>query len=189
MNTPMSCAPQEAYARCVMAHGTRTAAIQLLVLAYADEHRAAEVLATLHRLRTGSLIDAQDVVSVVRALDWGVTLHYGADLRADDEQIGQFWRTLVGSLLLAPGTSTTIVGAEAFGFDTVFASSVREALPPGSSGVFLLVPRTALTRVLPELGRFGGSLLQTAIERAAVSQPHRPPSAQPGGRGGASVWG
>ena len=29
----------------------------LVALAYADEHRAAEVLATLQRLRTGTLID------------------------------------------------------------------------------------------------------------------------------------
>ena len=147
---------------------------QFLVLAYADEHRAAEVLATLQRLRTGSLVDAQDVVSVVRAMDWGVTLHYGADLRTDDEHSSHFWRSLVGSLLLAPGASTTNVGPEAFGFDAEFVSRVREALPPGSSGVFLLVPRTTLTRVLPELGRFGGSLLQTTIDRAVVNQPLRP---------------
>jgi uncharacterized membrane protein len=148
---------------------------QLLVLAYADEHRAAEVLAGV-ATRTGLLIDAQDVVSVEHAMDRGVTLHYGADLRTDYEQSSHFWRSLVGSLLLAPRASTTNVGPEAFGFDAEFVSRMREALPPGSSGVFLLVPRTALTRVVPDLGRFGGSLLQTAIDRAVVNQPLRPPA-------------
>lgn len=159
-----------------MAGGTKTQSTQLVVLAYADEHRAAEVLATLQRLRTGTLIDAEDAVSVVRATDWGVTLHYGTDLRNDDEHTGQVWRALVASLLLAPGGSTDSVRPEAYGFDVAFVRDVGSALPPGSSAVFLLVPRTALTRVLPELGCFGGSLLQTTIERAVVNELHRPPT-------------
>ena len=43
----------------------------LVAQTYADEYRAGEVLATLQRLRTGALINARDVVSVLRATDWG----------------------------------------------------------------------------------------------------------------------
>ena len=148
---------------------------QLVVLAYADEHRAAEVLATLQRLRTGTLIDAEDVVSVVRATDWGVILHYAADLRTDDVRSNKFWRTLITCLLLAPGGSSTTVRPEAFGIEPEFARGVEAALPLGSSAVFMLVPRRAMTQALPELQRFGGSLLRTAIERALVNRLRQSP--------------
>ena len=44
----------------------KTPLSQLVVLAYADEYRAAEVLATLQRLRAGAMLDAQDAMSVTR---------------------------------------------------------------------------------------------------------------------------
>jgi len=151
--------------------------IRLVVLAYADEHRAAEVLATLQRLRTGALIAVQDVASVVRATDWAITLHYAADLRTDDVQTHQFWRTLITSLLLAPGGTSTTVRPDAFGLEPEFARDVEAALPLGSSAVFLLVPRSAMARVLPELECFGGLLLQTTIEQAAVNRLRQQPLA------------
>jgi uncharacterized membrane protein len=151
---------------------------RLVALAYADEHRAAEVLATLQRLRTGALIASQDVASVARATDWAVTLHYAADLRTDDAQTHQFWRTLITSLLLAPGGASTTIRPDAFGLEPEFARDVEAALPPGSSAVFLLVPRPALTRVLPELECFGGLLLQTTIERATVNRLRQQPGAR-----------
>ena len=143
---------------------------QLVALAYADEHRATEVLATLQRLRTGALIDAHDVVSVVRATYWGITLHYAADLRTDDAHTHQFWRTLITSLVLAPGGASTTIRPHAFGLEPEFVRGVEAALPPGSSAVFLIVPRAAMTRVLPELERFGGLLVQTTIDRPAVNR-------------------
>jgi uncharacterized membrane protein len=150
---------------------------RLVALAYADEHRAAEVLATLQRLHTGALVAAEDVVSVVRATDWAITLHWASDLGTDDVQTHQFWRTLITSLLLAPGGTSTTVRPDAFGLEPEFARCIEAALPLGSSAVFLLVPRTALTRVLPELERFGGFLVQTSIERAAVNRLRQQPSA------------
>jgi len=147
---------------------------QLVALAYADEYRAAEVLATLLRLQTGALVDPPDVVSVVRATDWGITLHYAADLRTDDMHTHQFWRTLITSLLLAPGGASTTIRPDAFGLEAEFARDVEAALPLGSSAVFLLLSRAATSRVVPELQRFGGLLLRTTIERTAVHRLHQP---------------
>jgi uncharacterized membrane protein len=124
------------------------------------------------------LIAAEDVVSVVRATDWGITLHYAADLRTDCVQTHHFWRTLISSLLLAPGGASTTIRPTEFGLEPEFVRNVEAALPLGSSAVFLLVPRAAMTRVLPELQRFGGLLVQTMIERAAFSRLHQPPTAR-----------
>jgi uncharacterized membrane protein len=139
-------------------------------LAYADEYRAAEVLATLQRLRTGSVIDEHGAVSVVRATDWSVKVHYGGDLRADAAAMANFWRSLIASLLLAPDGSAHHMRLEDCGLDVEFAQRLGAALPPGSSAVFMLVPRAALSRVLPELHRFGGTLLQAPIERAFITR-------------------
>lgn len=155
---------------------------ELLALTYADEYRAAEVLATLQRLHTGGLIEAEDMVSIERAMDWGITLHYVADLRCDELATHQFWRTLITSLLLAPGGESTTVRPESFGLEPEFIRGVEADLPLGSSAVLLLVPRTALARVLPELRSFGGTLLQTTIKRTAGHRLHQR------ARSGAGAW-
>ena len=96
--------------------------------------------------------------------------HTGHDLAANDEPMGRFWRSLVGVMFLEPDNSTTPTSPEASGLDTAFAERLRAALPPGSSSMLVMVPRSMLTRLLPELERFGGTLLDTPIERSAVEQ-------------------
>jgi uncharacterized membrane protein len=153
-------------------------AYQLVVLAYADEHRAAEVLATLQRLRTGSLLEPTDAVSVVRATDWHIVVHYGADLRTDEECTRRSWRRLIGSLFLAPGGSTDRASPERYRLDAPFVRDLNAVLPPGSSAVFVLVPRAALQPVLAEVARFGGRVLHTVIEQSfadGLTSPHRQP--------------
>jgi uncharacterized membrane protein len=165
----------------------------LVVLAYADEYRAAEVLATLQRLRTGSLVNAQHAVSMVRATDWSVELHYGADLRADAERTGRFWRSLITGLLLVPGGSTDRNSPEASSLDAGFVRRLCGSLPPGSSAVFMIVSRAALRRMLPELERFGGTLLETPVDQSVIArlsgsasptdqEADRAPGDQPNGR-------
>jgi uncharacterized membrane protein len=146
-------------------HRLSTAVTQLVVLAYVDEHRAAEVLATLQRLRTGSIVDTEDAVCVVRGTDWNVKLHHGAHLGDCDEASRRFWRTLISCLVLAPGASGPRVSVQDYGIAPAFERDLAAALPPGSSAVFMTVPQRTLTRIVPELRGFGGTLLQTPIER------------------------
>ena len=143
---------------------------QLVALVYADEYRAAEVLATLQRLRTGAIVRTQDAVSVARDTAGAIRIQHSADLAANDEPMGRFWRSLVGVMFLEPDNSTTPTSPETSGLDTAFAERLCAALPPGSSSMLVIVPRSMLTRVLPELERFGGTLLDTPIERSAVEQ-------------------
>ena len=55
----------------------------LLALAYADEYRAAEVLALLQRLQIGSAFGLKYVVGVVRRTNWSVAVQHAVEL-ADD---------------------------------------------------------------------------------------------------------
>jgi len=153
----------------------------LVVLAYADEYRAAEVLATLQRLPTCAILDSQDAMSVMRATDWSVTLHYAADLGTDAERTGRFWRALIASVLLPPGGSTHHIRPEVCGLDPDFVLDLSAAMPPGSSAVLLLVPRSARSRVFRELTCFGGTLLETPIDRVVIGRLCDPPSATASG--------
>ena len=137
---------------------------QLVVLAFVDEHRAAEVLAMLRRLDAGCALEEEHAVCVVRATDWNVTLTHATHLGRRDERPRQFWRGLVASLILAPGTADCRGSPRDYGIGPEFEGELRAALPPGSSAVFLLVPPLTVRHILPDLHRCGGTLLHTAID-------------------------
>jgi uncharacterized membrane protein len=138
---------------------------QLVVLAYADEYRAAEVLATLQRLRVGSDLPVSDVVSVTRALDWTVTLHQSVDLSQQRVRSTEFWREFVASLVPTPGTFDCRASAANFGLCQDFTRALNAELPPGSSAVLMLVPYFSLDQHIDELHRFGGALLHAPVAR------------------------
>jgi uncharacterized membrane protein len=137
---------------------------KLVVLAFVDEHRAAEVLAMLRRLDAGYAFQDESAACVVRATDWNVTLTHATHLARRDDTLHQFWRGLVATLVLAPGTADCRASGQDYGIAPQFEAELRAALPPGSSAIFLLVSPPTLTEVLPDLHRCGGTLLHTAID-------------------------
>ncbi len=84
---------------------------------------------------------------------------------------GAFWGMLVGFVFLAPGLGA-LVGATAgalsgraddLGIDDRFIKDVGEAIPPGSSALFLLFHRVTPDKVLAEMKEFGGRVVQTNL--------------------------
>ncbi len=140
----------------------------LVALAYADEYRAAEVLASLRRLRTGAFAEVVDVVSVIRRPDWTVLLSRDVDLAVTDDCCLQFWRGLVASLILAPGVATLRGNVVDYGVDPAFERRLSAELPPGSSAVLAIVPAGARRRITLALDSFGGTLCQSPIERSCA---------------------
>jgi uncharacterized membrane protein len=136
---------------------------QLVALTFVDEHRAAEVLAMLQRMHKGDVFQEDNAVCVVRATDWNVTLTYGTNLGRLDYQHLQFWRTLIASLVLAPGTADCRRSGQDYGIAPEFERELHANLPPGSSAVFMIVPPPMLPEIVPDLHRCGGTLLQTTI--------------------------
>jgi uncharacterized membrane protein len=141
---------------------------QLVVIAYTDEYRAAEVLATLQRLHLGSELPLTDAVCLVRATDWTVKLHQSIDLAARDERATGVWRRLAANLVTAPGIFDCRARAGDFGLTDSFKRELGAELPPGSSAVLLLVPPPLLNRYVADLHRFGGKLLHTPIAMCAL---------------------
>ena len=134
-----------------------------MVLAYADEYRGAEVLATLRRLHQGADLALADAACFVRATDWTVTLHHSVDLSEQPWRSAGFWRDVVVSLVPAPGTFDCRVSVGKLGLTEDFKRELAAELPPGSSAVLLLVPPLLVERYVAELYRFGGKLLHTPI--------------------------
>jgi uncharacterized membrane protein len=144
----------------------------LVALAYADEYRAAEVLAGLRRLRTVAFAEVSDVVSIVRRTDWTVLLSREVELSAGDDCCLGFWRGLVASLVLAPGVSNLRNNVLDYGVDPAFERRLTAALPPGSSAVLVIAAPGALRKLTATLDAFGGTLCRTPIERACAHERH-----------------
>jgi uncharacterized membrane protein len=143
----------------------------LVALAYADEHRAAEVLAALRRFSSGAFAQVGDAVYVVRRTDWTVLLSREVDLSVTDDCCMQFWRSFIASLILAPGLASPRSSVGLYGVEPGFERRLTMALPPGSSAVMLTVPPHALEHLTSELYAFGGTMCATPIGRWCDHQP------------------
>jgi len=53
------------------------------------------------------------------------------------------------------------------GIDDNFAKQLGAQLQPGSSAIFILVRRATVDKVLPEVSKFGGTILQTSLSNDA----------------------
>jgi uncharacterized membrane protein len=143
----------------------------LVVIAYNDEYRAAEVMATLHRLQSQLAIDMEDAVYVTKAADGKVALHQSANLTAGGAIKGGFLGGLVGLLFFAPVVGVAIGAASGaiaskfgdLGVDDKFAKELADEMQPGSSAIFVLMCRVAPDKVVPEISKYGGRVLQTSL--------------------------
>jgi uncharacterized membrane protein len=140
---------------------------------YLDEHRAAEVLATLQRLRALDPDGLPEAVVVVRHLDAQLTLQQSRDLSGADSAPRDLWEALTALLVLAPPApagvsaelSAVLARLEALGVSDSFAVSLGSRLPPASSTVWLVVDDASLPAIIDLLRSFGGTLLHTTLAR------------------------
>ena len=108
-----------------------------------------------------------NAVGVVRGTDWNVKLHHNTDLSEPDDPLARFWRGLVASLVLTPGTGDCRRRGEDYGIVPSFERELRAAFPPGSSAVFMIVTEPTLAELRAQLDRLGGTLLHTPITACA----------------------
>ena len=74
----------------------------LVVVAYPDEYRAAEVLASLQRMRNQYLIDLEDACYVTKDARGKLKLHQSTSLTGAAAAWGGMWGMLIGLLFFAP---------------------------------------------------------------------------------------
>lgn len=145
----------------------------LIVVAYPDEYRAAEVLAALRRLNKEYLIDLDDACYVTKDASGKIKLHQNTSLAGAGAAWGGMWGMLIGLLFFVPFLGLAIgagVGALSarladYGIDDKFAKQIAATLQPKTSAIFVLVRRSTPDKVVPELAQYGGTILQTSLPK------------------------
>lgn len=163
----------------------------LIVVAYPDTYRAAEVLATLRRLEMEYLVDLDDAVIVTKDQSGALKLHQGVNLTAAGAVNGMFLGLLVGTLFLFPfpfiaplawlgvtaatagvGAATGAIAAHYadYGIDDEFVKNLSATMQPGSSALFVLVRKATPDKVIAEVSKFGGTILRTSLSQDAETK-------------------
>jgi uncharacterized membrane protein len=157
---------------------TTSQAHQLVAIVYPDEYKAAEVKATLARLQKEYLINVEDSVYVTKDANGKLNLHQSHDLTAAGAAGGAFWGLLFGLLFFIPFAGLAIgagIGAIAghfseYGIDKDFVKGLTENLTPGSSALFIVVRDVNQEKVIPEIAKYGGTVLRTSLTADAEKQ-------------------
>lgn len=145
----------------------------LVVVAYPDEYRAAEVLAALRRMSNEYLIDLDDACYVTKDARGKLKLHQNTSLAGAGAAWGGLWGMLIGLLFFVPFLGLAIgagLGAltgklSDYGIDDKFAKQLTATLQPNSSAIFVLVRRSTPDKVVPEIAKFGGTVMQTSLPK------------------------
>jgi uncharacterized membrane protein len=143
----------------------------LVVVAYPDQYRAAEVLASLRRMSNQYLIDLDDACYVTKDARGKLKLHQNTSLTGAGAAFGGMWGMLIGLLFFVPFLGLAIgagLGALSgklsdYGIDDNFARQLTSTMQPNTSAIFILVRRVTTDKVLPELAKYGGTVLQTSL--------------------------
>lgn len=166
---------------------------ELIAIAYPTEERARAALETIRQLQAAHLVDLDDACYVTRDPRGRVELHQTINVTARGALGGAFWGSLVGLLLLNPllglvtGAATGAVAGRLtdVGISDAFMRQLATEVEPGRAVLFVLLRRVTLDKVLPELGRQGGTVLHTSLPhdvdarlRAALDAPSPLPPAQ-----------
>jgi uncharacterized membrane protein len=143
----------------------------LAVIAYPNQSTAGEAAAALKRMQDELLIDLQDVAWVTKSQHGKMKLHEGTSLTGAGAAGGALWGFLLGLLFLVPllgmavGAATGALAGHLsdYGLDHEWLNEVASSIPPGGSALFVMARDTNQERVLPEMAKFGGTVLKTNL--------------------------
>jgi uncharacterized membrane protein len=143
----------------------------LAVIAYPEMNTAGEAAAALQRMQKEFLIELEDVAWVTKTQDGKMKLHQGTSLTGSGAAGGAMWGFLFGLLFLVPiygmvlGAATGALAGKLsdYGIDDKWIKEVASAIPPGGSGLFVMARNTNAERVLPEMAKFGGTVIRTNL--------------------------
>src|SRR5262245_52194143 len=143
----------------------------LVVIDYESELKAEEVRLTLLKMQKEYLIALADAVVVVRDDKGKVKLRQLYNLTAAGAASGGFWGALIGLIFLNPlfgfalgAAAGAISGAlKDVGIDDGVMKKLGETLKPGTAALCILVRQMTADKVIEELKKFGGTLIQTNL--------------------------
>jgi uncharacterized membrane protein len=142
----------------------------LVAVAYDDLDQAKQVMQTIGQLRKEHLIDLEDAVIVEHRPDGKMKLHQPS-LAGMGAAGGALWGGLIGLIFLMPlfgmaiGAATgAATGAMSdYGIDDDFMKELGDKLPQGGAAVFVLVKEATRDKVVPEIAKYGGHVIQSSL--------------------------
>jgi uncharacterized membrane protein len=167
----------------------------LFVVAFGDELKAEQVRIDLLSLKRSHLIDVEEAVVVVKTASGKVRMHHSTHFTVPGALGGGFLGMMTGLLMLNPvmaaigGVAGTALGAvtgaiKELGVDEAFMKELASHLKPGSSALFILAKAGQPEKILAEVKKFDGKILQTRLTHqdetkleaalAALKQQGRP---------------
>ena len=146
---------------------------ELIVLMYDSEETGQQVLAEIGTMQKGKIIEVADAALAVKDQKGKVKVTQTLEkMHTGSVAIwGGFWGLLIGLLFggpifwaLAGGLLGGLLGKTTdLGIDNAFIKEVSEKMEPGHSALFIMVIEANTDKVLPELKKFGGHVVQTSL--------------------------
>jgi uncharacterized membrane protein len=142
----------------------------LVAIAYDDVDQAQQVTQTLGELMKEHSIELEDVVIVENRGDGKIKLHQPS-LAGIGAAGGALWGGLIGLIFFMPllglavgAASGAAAGALSdHGIDDNFMKELGDKLPAGGAAVFVLVREATADKVVPEVSKFGGHVIQSSL--------------------------
>jgi uncharacterized membrane protein len=142
----------------------------LVAIAYDDVDSAQRVMDSLTELQREHSLTLDDAVIIERRQDGKIKLHQPSAAGAGAAG-GAVWGGLIGLLFLNPllgmaigAASGAAAGAMSdFGVDDNFMKELGQKLQPGNAAVLVLVREASRDKVLPEISKYGGHVIQSSL--------------------------
>ncbi len=142
----------------------------LIAVAYDDLAQAQEVMGTFGQLVKEHSLTLEDAVIVEHRQDGKIKVHQPSMAGAGAAG-GALWGGLIGLIFLMPlfgmaigAASGAAAGAASdYGIDDKFMKELGEKLDPGAAAVFVLVKEATRDKVVPEISKYGGHVIQSSL--------------------------
>ena len=142
----------------------------LVAIAYDDVDQAQQVADTLGRLMKEHSIELEDVVIVEHRDDGKIKLHQPS-MAGLGAASGALWGGLIGLIFFVPLLGAAIGAASGAaagaltdrGIDDKFMKELGDKLPQGGAAVFVLVREATADKVVPQVAKFGGHVIQSSL--------------------------
>ncbi len=147
--------------------------MDLIAIGYPETLTAGLAMEDLEAISRDRAIRRDEIAVIVRDEGGLFTSTTGAEISGGEPTWGMFWGALFATLFyvpllgmrVGPDLAPIVEDIERSGLDPVFADRVRGMMVPGTSALFVLLPRTGPDIVVTALEVYGGTVLQCEVSR------------------------
>jgi uncharacterized membrane protein len=142
----------------------------LVAIAYDDLDQANQVMGTVGQLVKEHSLTVEDALVVEHKTNGKMKLHQPS-MAGLGAASGALWGGLIGMIFLMPlfgmaigAASGAAAGAGSdYGVDDQFVKELGEKLPAGGAAVLVLVTEATRDKVVPEIAKHGGHVIQSSL--------------------------